>query len=75
MTLGEIITRGSVRTLTDEPVSKEAILKLLDMALWAPYGHDPPGTSYNPSEEVHKNPAGEAGVLEDIPIGEKGCAW
>lgn len=38
MTLEEIITtRRSVRSFTDEPVSKEAILRLLDMARWAPY--------------------------------------
>jgi len=38
MTLEEIITtRRSVRSFTDEPVSREVILKLLDMARWAPY--------------------------------------
>ena len=38
MTLEEIITtRRSVRKFTDEPVSKEEILRLLDMARWAPY--------------------------------------
>lgn len=38
MTLEEIITiRRSVRSFTDEPVSKETILKLLDMARWAPW--------------------------------------
>lgn len=37
MTLEEIITtRRSVRSFTDEPVSKEAILRLLDRARWAP---------------------------------------
>ena len=37
MTLEEIITtRRSVRSYTDEPVSKEEVLKLLDMARWAP---------------------------------------
>jgi len=38
MTLEEIMTtRRSVRKFTDEPVSKEEILRLLDMARWAPY--------------------------------------
>lgn len=38
MTLEDIITtRRSVRKFTDEPISKEEILKLLDMARWAPY--------------------------------------
>lgn len=38
MTLQDIITtRRSVRGFTDEPVSKETILKLLEMARWAPY--------------------------------------
>ena len=41
MTLEEIITtRRSVRSFTDEPVSKEAILKLLDRARWAPYASE-----------------------------------
>jgi len=38
MTLEEIITtRRSVRQFTDESVSRQTILKLLDMARWAPY--------------------------------------
>lgn len=38
MTLEEIITtRRSVRSFTEKGVSKEALLKLLDMARWAPY--------------------------------------
>ena len=38
MTLQDIITtRRSVRTFTGEPLSREAILKMLDMARWAPY--------------------------------------
>jgi nitroreductase len=38
MTLEEIITtRRSVRSFSDERVPKETILKLLDMARWAPY--------------------------------------
>jgi len=38
MTLEEIITtRRSVRSFADKPVSREAILKLLDLARWAPY--------------------------------------
>ena len=41
MTLEEIITaRRSVRSYTDEPVDEEAILKLLDMARWAPYASE-----------------------------------
>ncbi len=38
MTLEQIIkTRRSVRSYTDESVSKEDVLKLLDMARWAPH--------------------------------------
>ncbi|MDY7009362.1 MAG: nitroreductase family protein [Planctomycetota bacterium] len=41
MTLEEIITtRRSVRSYTDKPVSKETVLKLLDMARWAPYASE-----------------------------------
>ena len=41
MTLEEIITaRRSVRSYTDEPIDEEAILKLLDMARWAPYASE-----------------------------------
>ncbi len=41
MTLEEIITtRRSVRSYTDKPVSKEAVVKLLDMARWAPYASE-----------------------------------
>ena len=41
MTLEEIITtRRSVRSFTDEPVPKKVILKLLDMARWAPYASE-----------------------------------
>ncbi len=37
MTLEEIITtRRSVRSYTDKPVGREAIVKLLDLARWAP---------------------------------------
>ncbi len=38
MTLEEIIkTRRSVREFLDKPIPKEVIMKLLDMARWAPY--------------------------------------
>jgi len=38
MTLQDIMTtRRSVRAFADKPLSKEAILKMLDMARWAPY--------------------------------------
>lgn len=41
MTLEEIIkSRRSVRRFTDEPVPQETILKLLDMARWAPYASE-----------------------------------
>ena len=38
MNLEEVIeTRRSIRNYTDEPISKEIILKLLDLAIHAPY--------------------------------------
>ena len=41
MTLEEIITtRRSVRSYTDKPVSKETVVRLLDMARWAPYASE-----------------------------------
>jgi nitroreductase len=41
MTLEEIIKeRRSVRSYTDEPISKEQVLRLLDLARWAPHAFE-----------------------------------
>jgi len=41
MSLEEIVkARRSVRRFTDEPVSRETVLELLDLARWAPYASE-----------------------------------
>lgn len=41
MTLEEIVkSRRSVRRYTDEPVPQESLMKLLDLARWAPYASE-----------------------------------
>ena len=41
MTFEEIVkARRSVRRFTDEPVPRETVLELLDLARWAPYASE-----------------------------------